>query len=151
MAKQAVDWLAEKLDHIRGLKQPTEAQRLLALLAEKPDRTKDDDAKLAAIIRAEKSVERAARAKSEVNNLLAAEAKKIRAARTHQLCRSAGLMGLAGLIDHKTGHPLRDPAELLGALLELAAIDPTDDTRRRWRDLGVDAMTRRGGELDDDD
>lgn len=149
MAKQAVDWLTEKIEYIRGLNQPTEAQKALLVLAETPTRTKDQERTLAALIRAEKSAERAARAKAEVNDLLAAESRKKRAARTHQLCKSAGLLGLAGLLDTKSGQPTRDRAELLGALLELAAIEPTDDTRRRWHDLGSELLNRRGGELDE--
>ena len=149
MAKQAVDWMAEKLAYIRGLTNPSEAQKLLVKLAEKPDRTKAEDATMATIIRAEKSSERAARARADVANLMQAEQRRKRAARTHQLCRSAGLLGLAGLLDTQSGKPTRDPAELLGALIELAAIHPTDDTRRRWHDLGAELLNRAGGELDE--
>lgn len=149
MADQSDNWLTEKIEYIRGLSHPTEAQKALVVLAETPHRTREQQRALETIIRAEKSAERASRARSEVAALLAAEARRKRAARTHQLCRSAGLLGLAGLLDTQTGHPTRDRAELLGALLELAAIDPNEDTRRRWHDLGAELLSRKGGELDE--
>jgi len=42
-------------------------------------------------------------------------AKAERTARTHELCNSAGLLILAGLVDTKTGKPAIDKGELLGA------------------------------------
>ncbi len=149
MTDQGDNWLAEKIAYIRGLNHPTEAQKALVVLAETPHRTREQRRTLDTLIRAEKSAERAARARADVAALLAAESRKKRAARTHQLCRSAGLLGLAGLLDTQTGHPTRAPAELLGALIELAAIDPTDETRRRWHDLGAELLSRKGGELDE--
>ena len=41
-------WLAERLAYLRGLKAPSDQQRLLLMLADKPDRTADDGRKLAA-------------------------------------------------------------------------------------------------------
>ncbi len=35
-------WLAERLAYLRGLKAPSDQQRLLLMLADKPDRTADD-------------------------------------------------------------------------------------------------------------
>ena len=52
-----------------------------------------------------------------------------RKARTHELCQSAGLMGMAGLVDKVTGKPTLDRAELLGALLGLAASLPSTSLR----------------------
>ena len=54
-------WLAERLAYLRGLKAPSDQQRLLLMLADKPDRTADDGRKLAALVRAEKAAERKAR------------------------------------------------------------------------------------------
>ena len=51
-------------------------------------------------------------------------------ARTHELCNSAGLLILAGLVDTKTGKPAIDKGELLGALLGLAKV-PAEDPRRK--------------------
>jgi hypothetical protein len=149
MADQSDNWLADKIAYIRGLTNPSEAQKALVVLADLPHRTREQQRTMDTLIRAEKSAERAARARADVAALLAAESRKKRAARTHQLCRSAGLLGLAGLLDTQTGHPTRDRAELLGALIELAAIDPNEDTRRRWHDLGAELLNRAGGELDE--
>lgn len=43
-------WLAERLAYLRGLKAPSDQQRLLLMLADKPDRTADDGRKLAALV-----------------------------------------------------------------------------------------------------
>lgn len=50
-------WLAERLAYLRGLKAPSDQQRLLLMLADKPDRTAD----AVRIINAEKAAERKAR------------------------------------------------------------------------------------------
>ena len=47
------EWLSARVEYLRGLKAPSEQQRLLLLLAEKSDRTTDDERKLAALVRAE--------------------------------------------------------------------------------------------------
>jgi hypothetical protein len=47
------DWLKGRLAYLRGLKTPSDHQRLLLLLAEKPDRTSENERKLAALVRAE--------------------------------------------------------------------------------------------------
>lgn len=57
-------WLAERLAYLRGLKAPSDQQRLLLMLADKPDRTANDGRKLAALVRAEKAAERARKVRS---------------------------------------------------------------------------------------
>ena len=54
------DWLSAKIAYINGLKSPSEQQRLLVLLAEKKNRTTTDEKTLSALIRAEKTAEKAA-------------------------------------------------------------------------------------------
>ena len=50
---------------------------------------------------------------------------------------------MAELVDTKTGKPLTDPAELLGALTGLAQV-PVDDPRREdWRRAGSKQMAER--------
>ena len=106
---------------------------MLVLLAENPNRTAHDDKKFNAIIRAEKASLRATKARQDAANLINSEkkaaAKAERTARTHELCNSAGLLILAGLVDSKTGKPTLDKGELLGALLGLEKV-PEDDARR---------------------
>lgn len=135
------DWLKDRVAYLKGLKSRNEQQELLVLLAEKSNKTAQDEKKLNAIIKAEKAAEKATKARQEAAKLISAEnraaAKAERAARTHELCNSAGLLILAGLVDTKTGKPTIDKAELLGALLGLAKV-PQDDTRRvEWKKAGV--------------
>jgi hypothetical protein len=55
---------------------------------------------------------------------------------THELCNSAGLLILAGLVDTKSGQPTIDKAELLGALLGLAKVPVEDPRRKEWKRAG---------------
>jgi len=67
------DWVRDKIIYIKGLKAPSEQQQLLVLLTEKPIRTSTDEKKLAAIIRAEKAAEKAAKARTAATALIQAE------------------------------------------------------------------------------
>lgn len=140
------DWLRDKIVYIKGLKAPSEQQQLLVLLTEKPVRTSTDEKKLAAIIRAEKAAEKAAKARIAATALIQAEKRAAalaeRKACTHELCQSAGLMGLAGLVDTKTGKPTIDKAELLGALLGLAAVPANDPRRMQWKQAGATMLAK---------
>jgi hypothetical protein len=89
------EWLNDRVKYLKGLKSKSEQQELLVLLAEKPNRTAQDDKKFNAIIRAEKASLRATKARQDANLINAekkATAKAERAARTHELCNSAGLV-----------------------------------------------------------
>lgn len=131
------EWLTKKLAYIRGLKYPNEQQKLLLMLCEKPEKTNADNRAIAALIKAERSAERAKKAKIDADRIFEREKEKERKARDHELYKSAGLMILAGLVDSKTGKPTRDAAELLGALLDIAA-NQTDEGRRAiWREKGA--------------
>lgn len=135
------EWINSRIAYIKGLKAPSEQQQMLVLLAERPTPDASDKRKLAAIIRAEKATDRAAKARSAAAAMIHAEkraaALAARKARTHELCESAGLLGLAGFVDTETGKPTIDRAELLGALLELAAVPADDPRRSHWRQLGA--------------
>lgn len=138
------EWLNNKIQYLKGLKSRSEQQELLLLLAEKPDRNAQDDKKLNAIIKAEKAAEKATKARQEAAKLINAEnraaAKAERAARTHELCNSAGLLILAGLVDTKTGKPTIDKAELLGALLGLSKVPESDPRRLEWKKAGAASL-----------
>lgn len=138
--KTELSWLEAKVNHIRALKTPNAQQQLLLLLAEKPNLENSDKKKLAIIVKAEKATDRANKARiaaaAMIQSEKKAEVKAIRAKRTHELCESAGLMGMAGLIDKITGKPTIDIAELLGALLGLAAVPADDPRRNQWRQAG---------------
>lgn len=140
------EWINDRVAYIKGLKAPSEQQQLLVLLAEKPTPDASDRKKLTAIIRAEKATERAAKARSAAAALIHAEkraaAAAARKARTHELCESAGLLGLAGLVDTDTGKPTIDRAELLGALLGLAGVPADDPRRNQWRQAGAARLSQ---------
>jgi hypothetical protein len=133
-------WLKDRVTFLKALKTRTEQQELIVLLIENKNRSPLDNKKLAALVKAEKANIRANKARQDAANLINSEKKAIakaaRAARTHELCESAGLMGLAGLVDTLTGKPTIDRGELLGALLGLAKV-PADDSRRTdWKRAG---------------
>ena len=134
------EWLNDRVKYLKGLKSRSEQQELLVLLAEKPNRTAQDDKKFNAIIRAEKASQRATKARQDAARLINEEnrtaVKAERAARTHELCNSAGLLILAGLVDTKTGKPAIDKGELLGALLGLAKVPAEDPRRKEWKRAG---------------
>ncbi len=140
------EWLKDRVAYLKGLKSRSEQQELLVLLAEKTNRTAQDDKKLNAIIRAEKAGLRATKARQEASNLINAEkkvaAKAERAARTHELCNAAGLLILAGLVDAKTGKPAIDKGELLGALLGLSKVTAEDPRRLEWKRAGDALLTK---------
>ncbi|MFA1684544.1 conjugal transfer protein TraD [Achromobacter dolens] len=131
----ATEWLPERLAYLRGLRNPTEQQRLMLLLAEKIDRTADDERKLKALVRAEKAAQRAQRARADAARILDIEKTAARKARDHEMYQVAGLMGLAGLLDKATGRPTRDRGELLGALMDLARIQDSEKSAI-WKRAG---------------
>ncbi|MGC9164067.1 MAG: conjugal transfer protein TraD, partial [Thiomonas sp.] len=136
-------WLAVRLAYLRGLKAPSDQQRLLLVLADKPDRTADDERKLAALVRAERAAERAQKARAAAARIITAEKAAERKARDHALYESAGLMILAGLVDTKTGKPTRDRGELLGALASLAEAHVDDAKKAAWKAKGEALMAER--------
>ena len=136
-------WLDERLAYLRGLKAPSDQQRLLLMLADKPERSADDARKLAALIRAEKAAERAQKARANAARIINAEKAAQRRARDHELYRSAGLLILAGLVDGSTGKPTRDRGELLGALVSLAEEQVDVEKQAAWKRKGDALMASR--------
>lgn len=130
------EWLTARIAYLRCLKSPSDQQRLLLLLADKPERSNDDNRKLAALVRAEKAAERAQKAKANAARIVNAEKAAERKARDRELYQAAGLLILAGLVDSKTGRPTVDRGELLGALLGLAKVPLDDQRRSEWKRAG---------------
>ena len=142
-------WLTTRITYLKSLKSRNDQQELLVLLADKKDRTPQDEKKLAALIKAERASVRATKARQEAANLINAERKSIaeaeRKARDHEMYQAAGLLSLAGLVDKKTGRPTMDRGQLLGALLGLAKV-PQDDARRAdWKRAGDALLTETQG------
>lgn len=137
------DWMTGRLAYLQGLKTPSDHQRLLQLLAEKPDRTPEDERKLTALMRAEKAAERAQKARANAVRIVNREKLATRKARDRELYNAAGLMILAGLVDSRTGMPLLDRGELLGALMELSRVAPEDERKAQWKRKGDALLAER--------
>lgn len=138
-------WLSTRVTYLKGIKSRNDQQELLILLADKNERTSQDEKKLVALVRAEKASVRAAKARQDAATLINAERKSTaeaeRKARDHEMYQAAGLLSLAGLVDKKTGKPTMDRGQLLGALLGLAKV-PQDDARRAdWKRAGDALLT----------
>ncbi|CDH07600.1 conserved hypothetical protein [Xenorhabdus bovienii str. oregonense] len=118
------EWLRSRIKYIRGLKSPTEHQKLLVKLATIENRTHEEERKLAVLIRAEKAAERAMKAKGAAAKIINAERLAARKARNHEMFKVAGLVSIAGLVDKKTGKLTLDAGAFVGALAKLAGAPP---------------------------
>lgn len=120
------NWLHDRVTYLKGLKSRNDQQELLVVLAEKQTRTAHDEKTLSALIRAEKTSVKAAKARQEVAHLINAEKKTEREAerkaRNHRLILQGVLFDLAGLENRSRG-------ELLGLLLAAAS---TGNDEARW-------------------
>lgn len=121
------DWLQDRITHLKALKNPSEQQSLLILLAEKIERTTQEEKTFSALVKAEKAMLAAAKARQAASQLINTENRKAkeaeRKARNHRLILQGTLIDLAGLEGKSRG-------ELMGLLLGAAAIaDP-----QRWSD-----------------
>ena len=95
----AADYLNSKLASLKELKVPTQAQQLLILLVEKPDRTAEDDKQLAVLLRAERAADRARAAQLQAAKLLGQRKDATHKARNHHLILQGLLIELASLND----------------------------------------------------
>lgn len=134
-------WVNDRVLHLKGLKSRTEQQDLLVQLYDKQNKSAQDEKKLSLIIKAEKALVRASKARQEaakfINDEKQAEKKAERKARDHELYNAAGLLIMAGLVDTKTGLPTIDKHELLGALAGLAKVTESDPRRAEWKKAGA--------------
>lgn len=129
-------WLVERVEYLRRLKAPSEQQRLLILLAEKPDRSPADGRKLAVLVRAEKADERLGQLRASAARVVSEEKAAARKARNHRLIQQGLLFDLAGLEQRSRG-------ELLGLLLAAAK---TEDPQRwaHWKEAGDAPLAEKG-------
>lgn len=125
-------WLKDRVAHLKGLKTRSDQQELLVVLAEKQNRTPQDEKKLAVLAKAEKAAIRAAKARLDAANLINSEKKAAkeeeRRTRNHRLIMQGVLFDLAGLEGRSRG-------EILGLLL---AASTTEDPQRwaSWKVKG---------------
>lgn len=127
------DWLTGHLAFLRGLKSPSDTQKLLLLLAAKT-RTTAEERTFSAIVKSEKAQERAKKAQAEVASLLATEAAAERKARTHKLIQLGLLFSYAELDE--------SPRDFLAGLLLLGASMPEQE-RQKLSELGADLLAKK--------
>ncbi|WP_339539303.1 conjugal transfer protein TraD [Pseudomonas sp. RA_15y_Pfl2_54] len=129
-------WLTDRILYIKNLRNPSDQQRLLLMLSEKTNRTSDEERKFGFILKAEWAEAKAQKARSDVARIVNAEKESARKNRDRELYQAAGLLILAGLVDTKTGSPLIDRGELLGALIGVEETSVTDAVRTEWKRTG---------------
>jgi len=139
------------ISNLRQIEKPSTEQRILILLYDKTDRTPKEERDLKALIRSEKAQEAVKEAKAKASEAKARSskiAKRERDAkdkeRTHNLIQSAGLLILAGLVDSKTGNPIWDKGQLLGALSSMAEADINDSKQLSWKAKGDVILAKNG-------
>jgi hypothetical protein len=129
-ADQKQSWEEKRIQYIAGLKRPTEAQQLLALLFQKPDRTADEAKKLAVLLKAERATVRAMEATATITKMMSSAKDEERRARNHRLILQGSLFDLAGLETISRG-------EMLGALLAVASTAKNKpETLAEWKRHG---------------
>ena len=126
-------WEEKRVQYIEGLKKPSEAQQLLAILFKKTDKTEVESKKLAALVKAEKANERALNANATITKMMNGEKEEARRARTHRLVQQGILFDLIGLDTRSRG-------EMLGALIAaVASAKANPEYWASWKTKG-DAM-----------
>ena len=83
------EWINARLSHIRALKQPSDQQRLLLILADLPSRTAEQDRQFAALIRAERAADRYTRARASAARIVDAEKRAARIVAPAGTCTDA--------------------------------------------------------------
>lgn len=132
-ADKKQSWEEKRVQYVDGLKKPSEAQQLLALLFKKTGRTEAESKKLAALIKAEKANERALNANATIAKMMNGEKEEARRARTHRLVQQGILFDLAGLDTRSRG-------EMMGALIAaVASAKANPEHWASWKAKG-DAM-----------
>lgn len=126
-------WEEKRVQYIDGLRKPSEAQQLLAILFKKTDRTEAENKKLAALVKAEKANERALNANATITKMMNGEKEEARRVRTHRLVQQGILFDLVGLNTRSRG-------EMLGALIAaIASAKANPEHWASWKAKG-DAM-----------
>lgn len=135
------------------MEKPSTEQRILILLYDKDDRTPKEEKNFRALVRFEKAQEavryakeKASKAKSKSAKIIKREREEKDKERTHELIQSAGLLILAGLVDSKTGKPIWDKSELLGALASMAGAEINDAKRQAWKAKGNTLINAKGNQ-----
>lgn len=133
-------WEEKRVQYIDGLKKPTEAQQLLAILYKKSNRTEAENKKLAALIKAEKATERALNANAAITKMLNGAKEDERRARNHRLIQQGILFDLVGLDTRSRG-------EMLGALIAaVASAKANPEHWATWKAKGDALLAEKGNQ-----
>jgi hypothetical protein len=84
MANIDTDYLNKLVTRFKAYKKPNDTQKLIVALGELQERSKDDDKKLAILLKAEKKADELMKARAETNRLLTAEKAQQRKADTRK-------------------------------------------------------------------
>lgn len=144
---RTVSFIAERLQYLTNLKNCTEQQKIFIQLGtkflNKDQMTALELRALKTLEAAERADKRAATAKQVARKLISEQNELARKERTHNMINSAGLMSLAGLLDKKTGKPKTTNERLLGALYELAVLEPSEEELQRWEQIGSELLAKK--------
>lgn len=134
-------FIAARIEYLKSLKEPNQQQEMLIELGQKfsdgVELSTTELRGLKTLAAAEQAAVKAAAATRAARKLVTTENEKARKERTRNMINAAGLLGLAGLLDKKTGKPLISNERLLGALVELANRNPTELEKQNWDDVGA--------------
>lgn len=131
-------WLVDRVQYIKGLKNPSITQKTLVELFEIPEeqRTPTNIKHLTTLIKAERATDKAASAQRAAKKVLTEDQAKKRKERTHKLVQLGALFEIAGLDGH-------NPAALLGVLLKAAEVPADDQKWDIWADQGQSVLNQR--------
>lgn len=107
------DWLASRVQFIKGLKSPSDSQRLLVQLYEASTRTAKQDRELSALAKLERINDKADAARQQAQRILVDKRQRDRKEREHRLIQVGALVEIAGFDSI-------DKGMLLGGFLHLA-------------------------------
>ena len=123
-------WLNNKLSKLRGLASPSDEQKLLLALADKQDRTEQEERNLSYLLRLEKAAELFQKSRITVAKIIKSDKEQQRKKRNHTLI-------LRGLLFEKAGVANRSEAELLGLLVAASNWANKDPANwERWEKQG---------------
>ncbi|QDH13241.1 hypothetical protein E3E12_02400 [Formicincola oecophyllae] len=129
----AAEQAKKLLAHLASLKKRSRQQDMLLSLAGIANRTPQQQKTFDTLLRAEKAADRAVRAATKAAKIVNAKARAERRQREQGITECAELLVLAGLLDDKTGHPIWETSELLGALIEIAN---QPQKKSHWKSVG---------------
>lgn len=131
-----MEFVTERVLYIKGLKSPTEQQKMLVELSEKPELNVVEKRTMDAILRAEKALKRVDAARANADRLISKIGEDpIRKARNHRLIQQGLLIDKAGLQDKPAG-------AILALLTEAKNADPTDWAN--WTVVGNQILAESG-------